>query len=337
MPELLTIPKELRLMIFEQLARSTVFRFPSSPDKINNPNVDHLAISQTCRQFYSEANSCLFLRHALLDCRGTEHALDALSAMTEEQLKSVRYLKFAGTPIVLQKGDDADSMGMGMEYSVYSAQVVLQLLFPELRLETLVYLDPHHGPSDWVLHSGRHFGDYQAYSQVTELVRYGNGWNQLHYMSTNTGFLQTTNKLPQPSMWDTLIKTRDGQSSGASTEIFIAKREFSGIEGAAGIPSMREPFDETAISAETQRLLTKLDEELAWYRNNKAILKRNVLVSIQRGRGAEHDGGGSIQGAAANALLKRLYDQKGWKGLKEDKLRWYQVMPYGGPNADGQP
>lgn len=336
MPELLTIPKELRLMIFEQLARSTVFHFQSSSDKIINRNAHHMAISQTCRQFHSEAGSCLFLRHALLDCRGTEQVLDAFSAMTTDQLKSVRYLKFTGTPIVLHKGDDTDSTGLGIEYSLYSAQVVLQLLFPELRLHTLVFLDPHHGPSDWVLHSGRHFGDYQAYSQVTELVRYGNGWNQLHYVSANTGFLQTTNKLPQPSMWDSLIKTRDGQSSGASAEIFVTKKEFIAIDGAEQIPEMHESFDEAAFSAETERLLTEPDEELAWYRNNKAILKRSVVVSVRRGKGAEHDGGASIQDAPANALLKNLYEQKGWKGLKEDKLKWYGVRPYGGTNADGR-
>jgi hypothetical protein len=332
MPELLTIPKELRLMIFEQLAESTVFHFPSQSPANINLNKNNLAILQACRQLQSEAN--VFLRYSLLDCRGTENVLDVFSAMTTEQLKSVRYLKFTGTPIVLHKGDDHDATGVGIEYSVYSAQVVLQLLFPELRLNTLFFLDPHHGPSDWVLHSGRHFGDYQAYSQVTELVRYGNGWNTLQYISSNTGLLQTTNRLPQPSMWDGLIKTRDGEFSGASIEIFITKKEFMGVDGSACVPEMHEPFNDTTFSAEIQQLMAEPDEELAWYRNHKAILKRSVMVRIQRGKDAEHEFGSSIPGAAANALLKNLYEQKGWKGLKEDKLRWYQVLPYGGSNAE---
>jgi hypothetical protein len=148
MSQLLVLPKELRLMIFEQLAASTVFHSPCSPNGINL-DVNHFAISQTRRQFYSEASSCFCLRHRLLDCRSTQHVLDILSAMITEQLRSIRYLKFTSIPIVLHKGDDdPDRPGIGLECFVYSAQVVLQIPFPELHLETLVYLDPHHGPSD---------------------------------------------------------------------------------------------------------------------------------------------------------------------------------------------
>lgn len=335
MSELLTIPKELRLMISEELARSNVFHFPSKSDKVTNLNSHHLAVSKTCRQLYSETKS-LFLQHSLLDCRGTENCLDALSAMTTEQRKSVRFLKLAGTPVVLHKGEDPGGTGMGMEYSVYSAQFVLQLLFPELQLDTLISVDPHHGPSDWVLHSGRHFGDYQAYSQVTELVKYGNGWNTLQYISTNTAFLQTTTS-PQPTTWDTCIKTRDGETSGASTEIFIAKKEYGEIAGTEWSSSKWELFDENMFKSEVKRLEDEPDEELAWYRNNKAILKRSIMVKVCRGKGADHDGGASLENAAANALLKTLYEQQGWKGLKEDKLKWFQVMPYGGQTRnDGQ-
>lgn len=321
-------------MIFEELARSTVFHFQSKPDKINNLNTHHLAISQTCRQLYSETAS-LFLQHSLLDCHGTENCLDAFSAMTMEQRKSVRFLKFTGTPVVLHKGEDPEGTGMGVEYSVYSAQVVLQLLFPGLQLDTLIFLDPHHGISDWVLHSGRHFGDYQAYSQVTELVKHGNGWNTLHYISTNTAFLQTAT-LPQPAMWDTCIKTRDGKSSGASAEIFIAKKEAGEIAGTELSPSEWEVFDEAILRSEVEQLKDMPNEDLAWYRNDKAILKRSVMVKVCRGKGADHDGGANLQNAAANALLTNLYEQQGWKGLKEDKLKWFQVMPYGGQRRDGQ-
>lgn len=322
-------------MIFELLARSLIFHFPSSPDKTNNLNAHHLAVLRTCRQFNSEAKS-MFLRHSLLDCHGTENCLDALSAMTTEQRKGVRFLRLTGTPIVLYQGEDPDLTGMGMVYSLYSAQVVLQLLFPELRLDTLIFLDPYHGPSDWIQHSGRLFGDHQACSQVTELVRYGNGWNNLHYISTNTAFLQTTNKLPQPSMWDSLIKTRDGQSSAAFTEIFISKKGFSGRDGKTFDSDMFEPFEEAALSAETEQLMTEPNEELAWYRNHKAILKRSVLVNVHRGKGADHEGGANIQATGTNAMLRTLYEQQGWKGLKEDKLKWFHVIPYGGLNAGGR-
>lgn len=321
-------------MMVEELARSTVFRFPSKANNMNNLNSHNLAILQTCQQLYSESKS-LFLRHSLLDCRGTENCLDVLSVMTTEQRKSVRFLKFTGTPIVLHKAENLGGTGMGLEYSVYSAQVVLQLLFPELRLDTLVFLDPHHGPSDWVLHSGRHFGDYQAYSQVTELVKYGNGWNTLHYISTNTAFLQTITS-PQPITWDTCIKARDGESSGACTDIFISKKGYGEIAGPELSSNMWETLDMNVLKSEVKNLEDEPNEELAWYRDNKVLLKRSVLVKVCRGKGADHDGGASLQGVGANVILKRLYEQQGWKGLKEDKLKWFQVMPYGQTNGEGQ-
>jgi hypothetical protein len=79
---------------------------------------------------------------------------------------------------------------------------------------------------------------------------------------------------------------------------------------------MCEQFDEAAFSKEIQQLLTKPNKELAWYRNHKAILKRNILISVWRGKDADHHSCGDIPGVAANILLKDLYGQKGWKSFE---------------------
>src|SRR2546429_1002562 len=190
---LLQLPRELRDQIYTCLFASTRITFGERNSRITTktmkPAPNSLAILRTCRQINQEAGA-LWLNHVLFNFENPEDLLDKLSTLPSTTLSQIRHVRTGGRPLMLQPiGDDDD---------VYYRLVWALKLLPGLRLNTLTVL----GSS----------GGEIAYDTLEGLIKYGNGWKELHFITPNStmlGFAKVVMfmadpywRKPQPSTWD---------------------------------------------------------------------------------------------------------------------------------------
>ncbi|KAL8672325.1 MAG: hypothetical protein Q9168_003209 [Polycauliona sp. 1 TL-2023] len=106
-------------------------------------------------------------------------------------------------------------------------------LFPGLQLKTLWLGDPYHG--EWAAEDG--WGHDATYAAVEALIK-SKGFKELIYVVENDRFLRPVHftrtsvgpppvetediseRQPQPSTWDAMMKARDGADSGACVELY---------------------------------------------------------------------------------------------------------------------
>lgn len=212
---LLTIPVELREMIYSFLFSSYIirhgFRHASIPsDKLESSH--RLAILLTCRQIFAEA-----WRHLPLNCtlhfRGTENLLETLLSVDQSTLTRVRHVRVRAFPIPLYVVGRADF------YSTYYAANALKLL-PGLCLDTLVIEDCWHG-----FGMGEGYRDVVTYFDCESILK-SDAWKELTYITPCTDFIASgydhrRERKQQPEDWDAFMKKRDGENSGAQVQMFI--------------------------------------------------------------------------------------------------------------------
>lgn len=217
-PNLLTLPLELRQLIYKELFRSYTVRHGFG----RTHNSYRAALLQTCKQIYAEAwqflPTCISLHF-----RGTEAMLDTLLSVDEAVITRIRHIRVRSFPFPLYASGGRDF------YSTYYFSKALSLL-PGLQLDQLIVEDSFHGGC---LVEG--WRDVVTYFDIEELIA-SDGWKELIYITPNTDFIASgydhmRRRVAQPDNWNRMLEERDGIRSGAKVQMFIApmRREERGL------------------------------------------------------------------------------------------------------------
>jgi hypothetical protein len=204
--KLLSIPVELRVLIYEQLFSSYTVRHGFGTTSTNNA-----AILLTCHQIYDEAWRHLPL-NVYMHFRGTETMLDMLMSVDQSIVTRIRHIQVKAFPFPLYAARQS-------HYHIFYFNNALSLL-PGLHLERLVVEDSFHG---FGLVDG--WRDVVTYFDIEALLK-SDAWKELVYITPNTDFLASgydhrRKRVAQPENWDALLKERDGEESGAEVQMFI--------------------------------------------------------------------------------------------------------------------
>jgi hypothetical protein len=154
-------------------------------------------------------------------------------------------------------------------------------LVPHLQLDTLTVL----GGSASNISGGPGQVDYNT---LDDLIAYGTGWKELHYLTPNSSCLsfqkterfgQTYLRKPQPEAWRLALSQRDGRDSGASVMIY---RSRTGIPGSIIEQDEREIFEQHVAPPHLEDFALAKDPFLTL----PSEQCREVLVIAKRGREA---------------------------------------------------
>ncbi|KAF1998298.1 hypothetical protein P154DRAFT_262191 [Amniculicola lignicola CBS 123094] len=300
-PAFLTLPLELREMIYEQLFASyMVFHGFGTSFLPSSPMTNRLAILQTCSQIKNEAWRFL-PQNITFHFRGTEAMLETLMSVDQAVVTRIRYVTVKGFPFPLY------AQGRPQYYTSYYFHNALSLL-PGLMLEELVVEDCYHG---FGLVDG--WRDVVTYFDIEGVLK-SDAWKTFVYVSPNTEFITSgydhrKQRLAQPENWDYMLKDRDGEESGAEVKMFITPY----LKGGA-VTNVREEKQETipwkAIPGhevvEDWRLGTPEQE-----------LKGEVKIVARRGK-------------KVGVVQKGLKEKRTWKEIKSNpgELRKDDWTPY---------
>jgi hypothetical protein len=227
--KLMQLPQEIRDEIYATVFRSTRFAFGKraySRDmghRIRSANCGTaLAILRTCRRVRDEVGVS-WLNQVLFQCEDPTSLLRNLTRLPAALLGQIRHVRVLGDVITLTPHDDC----------YYCTAQILRLL-PGLKLDRLTVL----GAKEPGL----------SYETLKMLVRYGDGWKELHYRSHNSKLLghklnvdpfdpddssDTSDisedfdplfnlrlRQPQPTDWQDAIEQRDGKASHPSVVVY---------------------------------------------------------------------------------------------------------------------
>lgn len=222
-PNFLSVPVELRELIYGFLFSSyTIFHGSRGPSRsaTEKPSALRASLLLVCRQIYNEA-----WRHLPLNCtfqfRGTEDLLETLLSVDQSVISRLRHIKIRAFPFPLYADDKAEY------YPTYYFANALSY-FPGLCLDHLEVYDCWHGYGQ-----GDGWRDVTTYMDIEALLT-SDAWKRLTYVTPCTDFIASgydhrRKRVQQPQSWDASLKERDGESSGASVQMWIvpAKQDES--------------------------------------------------------------------------------------------------------------
>jgi hypothetical protein len=271
---LLQLPGELRNQIYNCLFASTRLTFGERSTgrithKTMRPAINSLAILRVCRQINQEARS-LWLGETLFSFAHVEDLLDKFSTLPSSTLSQIRNVRTRGRPLILQP--------TGGHHDVYYKLAWALELLPGMSLDNLTILG---SPSGVI-----------SYDTLEGLIKHGNGWRELHFITTNSemlGFAKAPTfiaepywRKPQPSTWNDILLRRDGANSGASVTIYRSTQSHS--PGTVIDPRTRQIFE--------QKVPSPKDLETFGVAKDKQLLAedeigKKFLVVVKRGHGAK--------------------------------------------------
>ncbi|KAK4141228.1 uncharacterized protein C8A04DRAFT_39262 [Dichotomopilus funicola] len=273
------LPQEIRDCIWTQLFSSTRFTFGKTPaSRIGRVNIkpapNGLALLSTCRRAYLEIGDS-WLRHVLFCFETIETMLDKLSALSVDTLSKLRYMRVRGDTLLLNYPEDE---------GYYPLVCVLKLL-PGLQLDQLTILGG--------------FVDHISYGSLNRLIKDGNGWKTLRYISYSSAMLgfrsaehllgfweYQTNywRKPQPAQWQKIMESRDGAASNPSVTVYRAKEPAQC--GSILDPSRRAKFEQKApLSPNLPEHVFLEDRELLAGDEQK----KELMVVVRRGHDVEYE------------------------------------------------
>lgn len=270
---LLKLPVEIRNQIYKCLFASTRLTSGTrSLDRIScqkkKPAPNSLAILRTCRQVNQEVGA-IWLSEILFNFEEVEGMLDKLSCLPSTTLSQIRHVRVGGRPLMLQPIGDNDDV-------YYRLAWALKLL-PDLCLDRLTVLGSRQAEI--------------AYDTLEGLIKYGDGWKELHFITPNSNMLGFSKinmfmmdpywRKPQPSTWNEILLKRDGANSGASVTIYRAAQPDA--PGAVLHPHRRQVFEQRPSRKNLKNFGVKEDRELL--SGNEA--HKELLVVVKRGRRAQ--------------------------------------------------
>ncbi|KAF1935629.1 hypothetical protein EJ02DRAFT_506970 [Clathrospora elynae] len=275
---LLQLPRELRDKIYAAVFSSTRLTFGErrvtriSRKRIRTaPNA--LALLHVCPQLNTETRT-MWIAQVQFSFEDPETMLDKLSKLDESTTSKIRHIRMSGQPLMIQPLDCDDDV-------YYRTASVLQLL-PSLRLDTLTVLGCQ--PVE------------VAYQTLDDLIKRGNGWKELRFVSQDSAMLgysvseaqcswdlveRIYRRQPQPKAWKQVILARDGKRSGASVEVYRSTRRNA--PGSVLDPQERERFQQ--LPHQDQLPTYGFTKEVGLVSGPEA--SREILVVVKRGRGAD--------------------------------------------------
>ncbi|KAH6626637.1 hypothetical protein B0J18DRAFT_425297 [Chaetomium sp. MPI-SDFR-AT-0129] len=304
------LPQEIRDCIWTQLFCSTRFTFGKTPaSRIGRVNIkpapNGLALLRTCRRAYLEIGDS-WLRQVLFCFETIETMLDKLSALSVDTLSKLRYLRVRGDTLLLSYPENEDHEGY------YPLVSVLKLL-PGLQLDQLTILGG--------------FVDHVSYGSLNRLIKDGNGWKTLRYISYSSAMLgfrsaehllgfweyQTNHwRKPQPAQWQNIMESRDGAASNPSVTVYRAKEPAQ--YGSILDPSRRAKFEQKAP------LFPSLPEQV--FLEDRELMagdeqKKELMVVVRRGHDVEYE---EMEGSPfIESDIRRGLPEMEWKQIRV----WY--------------
>jgi hypothetical protein len=171
------------------------------------PAPNFLAILRSCRSINREIGSS-WIGQVLFAFESVHDLLERLSSVPRNVVEQMRHIRVGSQPILLLPPPDYRN-------KVFVKLVWALKLLPGLRLDTLMVLGD--------------YGPEVAYITLDGLVKYGNEWRELHYITADSKMLGFRKvqfyheilyaRKPQPSTWSRIMAERDGVDSGASVTI----------------------------------------------------------------------------------------------------------------------
>jgi hypothetical protein len=227
--------------------------------------------------------------------------LDSLLSVDMAVITRIRHIHVKAFPFPLYATGRVDY------YTTYYFSNALSL-FPGLHLDCLIVEDCFHGPG--LLDGWR---DIVTYFDIEALLTC-DGWRELHYITPTTDFMTSLHdhrrkRVAQPENWNTLLRQRDGEASGAEVQMYITPqwttKETSG-EGKDMQPWSAKPGTELLDAG----VLNPVPE-----------IEGQVRVVARRGRGARY-------------VQTGLAQKSTWKELKDNGIVREDWKPYHNDMAD---
>ncbi|KAF2274750.1 uncharacterized protein EI97DRAFT_451543 [Westerdykella ornata] len=208
---LMSLPPEVRLLIYEQLFGSYVIRHGHGRHATRS-NQNRAALLLTCSKIHNEAWPILPQR-AMLHFHGTEAMIETLMGMDLEHITRIRHIRVTPLPFPLYGAGCTEFRHM------YYFDDAIKLI-GRLNLDQLIIDDAFHG-----------FADVEGWSDVVtyfniEALPKSDGWSELIYITPNTDFMTSCNdhrqeRKAQSQNWRQMLLERDGESSGAGVSMYI--------------------------------------------------------------------------------------------------------------------
>lgn len=166
---------------------------------------------------------------------------------------------------------------IGYDGDVYYRLAWVLKLLPGLRLHKLTVLDSSAGDI--------------AYDTLEGLIKYGNGWKELHFITPSSMMLGFAKQVmfmadpywrkPQPSAWEEILHQRDGANSGASITIYRSTQIYA--PGTVTNSCTRQIFEQkVSYPEDLEQFGITEDEELMGEKGKG----KELLVIVKRGGAA---------------------------------------------------
>ncbi|KAL6812590.1 hypothetical protein J3E69DRAFT_359705 [Trichoderma sp. SZMC 28015] len=305
---LMRLPLELRTIIYTFLFSST--RFTSGTRYVRSiPIISHfipaphgLALLLSCRQAYIEVGKS-WVSQVHFCFEEPKAMLDKLADIPLDTRSMIRHVRVLGGPM---------SIGYRQEMAFWHTFQLLKLL-PGLKLDRLTVCD---------------IGEARtSYDAVNHLVKYSDGWKELHYKSHASAFIgfvlayageQRFFREPQPGGWQQKLEDRDGPNSGASVTIYRSDIPR---------PDYLKPYINRAVMwiKFTQALAP--DQDIGNYQKvkdpqlmDRGEMDKEVLVVVKRGRGVDYEEKqGSPYLKVGDGDIRERFPGKTWTEIKASK------------------
>ncbi|KAI9043614.1 uncharacterized protein KD926_003384 [Aspergillus affinis] len=268
---LLRLPAEVRLQIYGHLFTSTrLAHGQRMTSRINSkrmkPAPNSLAILRSCRLISREIGDS-WLGQVMFAFEEVRDLLDKLSSVPRTVVEKIRRVRVGSHPLMLSPPDYEDDV-------YYRLAWALKLL-PGLNLDTLTVIN-----SDC---------PEVSYDTLSGLVKHGDGWRELHYITGNSTMLGFPRmdifladpywRKPQPSTWSRDLAQRDGVDAGGCVKIYRSTQ--SNIPCSVINPKTREIFEQKPPSRENLETFG-VDKDAQLMRPDE--VGKGLLVTVRRGK-----------------------------------------------------
>ena len=265
----------------------------------------------------------------------TKQLLDRFTAKKPEEISKIRHLLVKAYPFPTLYHPNDNS------FTTYLFEDLIPL-FPGLKLEVLDWEDAFHGPQ--VDEDG--WGHNCTYQTLTDLIKNGKGWKELMFRSASDRWLEPVtftasrndsswkekhDRSSQPGTWDSLIKERDGEDSGARVEMW---QKLPGVdEEWKSLSTQNSPYQASG-QRQTEELQTggtetsMPDHKVKSFSHADEISgpRSSIIVRVSRGEGVDYTEDGLLKGEDEFARrLTELFQRYTWKEMQEKEL--YHEFP----------
>jgi hypothetical protein len=309
--KLMQLPQKIRDEIYANVFCSTRLAFGERAlgrierrRVVSSARGTALALLRTCRRMQDEIGVS-WLPQVLFHFEEPDALLNKLAIIPIATRKQIRHVRVSGDPLMISWDDD----------DIYYRTAQALKLLPGLELDTLTVLGSR--------------GAQVSYDTLNMLVRYSDGWKELHYVSHTSELLGYKNDMPafgmsdsmldhylrqpQPSDWQKALEQRDGQASNPSVVIY--RPSVSGTPCAVMHPGTRKLFTQAFTADQDARTFGKVEDATLM---RAGEIGKELLVVVKRGDGVDY---AEKEGSPYLPIGDIRQDSPGmtWKDIKADQ------------------